>query len=133
MYKVMIVEDEVIVRVGLRNMISWSDLNMTVVGEAQNGKIGLQMYYEKKPDIILTDIKMPVMTGLDMMKQIRRTDTATRIVILTSYEDFELVRQAFQLGISDYILKLEMFPEDLQKVMQRSFMTSTSAVHFFTL
>jgi len=117
MYKVMIVEDEVIVRVGLRNMINWSDINMTVVGEAQNGKVGLQMYHETKPNIILTDIKMPVMNGLEMIESIRKEDTSTRIVVLTSYDEFELVRQAFQLGISDYVLKLEVFPEDLQRVM----------------
>ena len=119
MYTVLIVEDEILVSVGLRNMIDWSDVNMQVIGEAQNGKQGLQMYYEYKPDIILTDLKMPVMDGMEMIEQIRRHDTTTKIIVLSCHEEFELVRQAFKMGISEYILKVEILPEELKKILQR--------------
>lgn len=119
MYTVLIVEDEMLVSVGLQNMIRWADMNMAIVGDARNGKQGLELYYQKKPDIILTDIRMPVMDGLEMIARIRKEDKDTRIVVLSSYEDFELVRQAFVLGISDYILKLKMMPEEMENVMRK--------------
>ena len=85
MYRVLIVEDEMLVAVGLKNLINWSDMNMTVIGDARNGKQGLELYHQKKPDIILTDLKMPVMDGLDMISEIRKNDTKTRIIVLSSY------------------------------------------------
>ncbi len=117
MYTVLIVEDEMLIRVGLKNLINWSGLGMTIVGEAQDGNQGLELYHRKKPDVILTDIKMSGMDGIEMIRQIRQQDTRTRIVVLSSYEDFSLVRDAFVLGISDYILKLKMMPEEMERVM----------------
>jgi len=119
MYTVLIVEDEMLVRVGLRNMINWDNMNMTIIGEAQNGKQGLELYRQKKPDIILTDIKMPVMDGLELIREIREEDADTKIVVLSSYEDYDLVREAFKLGISDYILKLKMMPEEMENLMRK--------------
>lgn len=119
MYTVMIVEDEMFVSAGLKNMIRWSDMDMTVIGEARNGKDGLEMYERMKPDLILTDIKMPVMSGIDMIARIREQDTTTKIVVLSCHEDYELVRQAFKLGISDYILKVKMMPEDIETIIRK--------------
>ena len=117
MYTVLIVEDELLVSIGLRNMISWSDLDMVIIGEARNGSEGLELYRSKHPDVILTDIKMPVMDGLEMIEQIRKEDEVTKIVVLSAYEDYELVRQAFKMGISDYILKLKMMPKDVENII----------------
>jgi len=119
MYTVMIVEDEVFVSLGLKNMIRWSDMGMTVIGEARNGKEGLEMYEQMKPDLILTDIKMPVMNGIDMITQIREKDATTKIVVLSCHEDYELVRQAFKQGISDYILKVKMMPDDIERIIRK--------------
>lgn len=118
-YTVLIVEDEILVSAGLKSMVRWSDMNMVIAGEARNGKQGLEMYREIKPDLILTDIKMPVMDGLSMIAQIRKEDSQTKIIVLTGYEDFELVREAFMLGISDYILKLKMLPEEMESVIRK--------------
>ena len=104
---------------GLRNMVRWEDMNMSVIAEARNGKEGLELYYREKPDIILADIKMPVMSGIDMISEICRQDMETRIVVLSCHEDYEYVRQAFKLGISDYILKVRMMPEDIEAVMKK--------------
>jgi len=119
MHTVLIVEDEMLVSVGLRNLIPWDDMDMVIIGEAQDGAEGLEMYRQKKPDIILTDIKMPVMDGVEMIRRIRENDTSTKIIVLSSYEDFNLVRETFVLGISDYFLKLKMMPEEMKKVMLR--------------
>ncbi len=118
MYSVIIVEDEIIVSAGLQNMIHWSDMNMVVTGTARNGREGLELYHQMQPDIILTDIKMPVMDGLELISQIRQEDTATKIIVMSGYDDFDLVRKAFKMGISDYILKLQMMPEEMETVIR---------------
>lgn len=119
MYSVLLVEDEVLVSAGLKHLVPWKDMDMAIVGEASNGKNGLEMYHEKHPDLILTDIKMPIMSGLEMIEEIRKEDQNTKIVVLTSFDDFDLVRQAFKLGVSDYILKLQMMPEEIEKVIRK--------------
>ncbi len=119
MHTVLIVEDEMLISIGIQNMIAWSELDMVVVGDARNGKEGLELYYQERPDVILTDIKMPIMDGLEMIREIRKQDKETRIIVLSCYEEYGLVRDAFKIGISDYILKLEMFPEDMNNVIQK--------------
>lgn len=119
MYRVLIVEDEILVSIGLKNMLDWQKLNMQVVGEAPNGQAGYTMYQERKPDLILTDIKMPVMDGLELIRRVRQNDQATRFVILTCYQEFDLVQQALRLGVSDYILKLKMSVEEMEAVLSR--------------
>ena len=69
-YKVLIVEDEVLVRGGLKSVISWGKLGMEIIGDAANGRAALEIYEKDRPDIILTDIKMPVMDGLEMLSLI---------------------------------------------------------------
>jgi len=117
MFSVLIVEDEILVSIGLKNMIDWGSMDMRVVGEANNGKDGLDLYYREKPDLILTDIKMPVMDGLEMITKIRQADKKTKIIILTSYQEFELVHQALKLSVTDYIVKLKMSPEEMETVI----------------
>lgn len=119
MLKVLIVEDDEFVSMGLRNMVRWQQLGMEVVGEARDGREGLSLYEQESPDIILADIRMPVMTGIEMIEQIRKQDARTRIVVFSCHEDYEYVRQAFKLGISDYILKVRMMPEDIETIMER--------------
>lgn len=118
-YRVLIVEDEILVSAGLKNMIHWSDMDMEIVGEARNGQQGLELYEQKKPDIILTDIKMPILDGLEMIRRIREKDLDTKIIVLSCYEEFDLVRQAFRLGISDYIAKLQMLPDEMEQVIRK--------------
>ena len=91
-YKVLIVEDEVLVRGGLKSVIGWEKLGMEIIGDAANGKQALEIYEADKPDVILTDIKMPVMDGLELIARIREKDEKTKIVILTCYEEFEYLQ-----------------------------------------
>lgn len=110
MYKVMIVEDEHIVRLALRSLIDWENNGMTISVEAVNGKEGLDCLDDCQIDLIITDINMPVMNGIDMMKELKHRSYEGKIVVLSAYNDYDFVREAFMMGASDYILKSEMDP-----------------------
>ena len=119
MYKLLIVDDEPLVQAGIRSMLDWSKLNITVCDTAANGRIALDIIKEKMPDIVITDIKMPVMNGLDLAKACRDeyADNSPVFIILTSYEDFGLARNALTLQVSDYLVKLELTPETLSQAV----------------
>lgn len=119
MFTVLIVEDEMLVSIGLRNMIDWEKMNMKVIAEAQNGVAAFEIYQKEKPDLILTDIKMPVMDGLQLISKIREKDKKTKIIILTCYQEFDVVHKALKLGVSDYILKLRMSTNDMESVIKK--------------
>lgn len=120
MYSVMIVEDEMLVRLGFKNAVAWDAYGMTVCADAANGREALEHFNGGiRPDVVITDLRMPIMDGLELIKRIRAFDDRTRIVILSCLEDFELMRQAMQLGISGYILKLTMTDEEVHQVLTR--------------
>lgn len=117
MYKVMIVEDEMLVRTGIRASIQWEKFNMYVIGEASNGQTAWELYQKNTPDLVLTDIKMPFMDGIELIRRIRSTGNATQIIILSCLDDFSLAREAIRLGVCGYILKLTMTPEEMEEVL----------------
>ena len=117
MYKVMIVEDEMIVRAGIRMTVDWAALDLELVLEAGNGAAAWESYREQRPDIIITDLKMPVMDGMTLIQKIREFDQDTRIIILSNLEEFNMIRQAITLNVSDYLLKLTMTKEDIHRVL----------------
>lgn len=117
MLKVLIVDDEAIVRIGLKSMIDWEEHGFELIGEANDGRRALELYKEHKPDIVITDLKMPVLDGLGLIQQIKELPFPCRIIVLSSYDDFALVRQAMKLGAADYLLKLEMEPAELLKIL----------------
>ncbi|RCX19364.1 AraC family two component transcriptional regulator [Anaerobacterium chartisolvens] len=118
MYKVMIVDDEILVRIGLKSTIDWESLGFTVVAEASNGEQALEYYRTHKPDVILTDIRMPKKDGLWLTETIKKENPRVKILILTCYDDFSYAREALKLGASDYILKSEVEDEELIKIME---------------
>lgn len=108
MYKVVIVDDEPLFRKNLIAKINWEDFRLQVAGEAENGAEALQVIREVAPDIVFTDIKMPVLDGLAMLRQANETEARTReikFILLSSYSDFEFSRRAIQCGAFDYLLK----------------------------
>lgn len=117
MYKVLIVEDEMLVRTGIRVSIDWEKFNMCVVNEASNGQAAWEIYQQTLPDLILTDIKMPYMDGIELIRNIRSTGNPAQIIILSCMEDFTLAREAIQLGVCGYILKLTMTSEEMENVL----------------
>ncbi|MEA4890137.1 MAG: response regulator [Clostridiaceae bacterium] len=117
MYEVLIAEDEMLVRLGLKNSINWEKFGMHVLADAQDGQSAWEIYEKNRPDILITDIRMPIMDGMELIRKIRENDKATKILILTCVEQFDLVRQAMSLGVSDYILKLTMTTADIESVL----------------
>ena len=104
MYKLLIVEDEDIIRRGLVHTINWLDLGFTVIGEAENGKRGLEIIKSCKPDLVITDIKMPEMDGLEMILKAKE-EFKFESIILTSYSEFNYAKKAIEIGVSNYLLK----------------------------
>ncbi len=105
MYSVFIVDDEGIVREGIRNKIDWENTDFSVAGEAADGEIALSMIQDIKPVILITDIKMPFMDGLELAKMVKKSQPWVRIIILSGHDEFEYAKKAISLGIDDYLLK----------------------------
>ena len=118
MLKIAIVEDEEIIRMGLAYTVDWQSMGAQVVGEAADGLEGLEIVAAARPDVVLTDIRMPRMNGLDMAKVLREQYPEIKVVFLTSYADFEYARQAVRLNACDYLLK-PVDEGELAKLMGR--------------
>ncbi len=117
MYKVMIVDDEMLVRIGVKALINWEDLGFEIVAEASNGQTAFEKYVALKPDLVITDIKMPKQDGLWLANKIKEYDSNTEIIFLTCYDDFSYAKEAIKLKVSGYILKAEMEEEELKKIL----------------
>lgn len=105
MLKVFLVEDEVIVREGIRNSIDWEANGLFFCGEASDGELALPMILNEKPDIVITDIRMPFMDGLELARLVKKEMPWVRIVILSGYGEFEYAKEAINIGIAQYLLK----------------------------
>lgn len=105
MLKVFLVEDESVVREGLRDSIPWEQCGFQFAGEASDGEMALPLVRRIKPDVLITDIKMPFMDGLDFSRLVSRELPNTRIIILSGYDDFNYARQAIELHVDQYLLK----------------------------
>lgn len=101
----MIVDDEYYFREALKISLPWEELGFSICGEAKNGKDALEKVYELNPDIILVDINMPIMDGLEFVQEIRNRGSDSKIIILTGHSEFKYAKQALQLGVHNYILK----------------------------
>ena len=116
--KVFIVDDEVVIREGIRESFPWDDTPYTLVGEAPDGEMALPMIRDTNPDIVITDIKMPFMDGIDLCKVLRTQMPWIGIIILSGYDEFEYARQCLQLGVREYLLK-PIDVGDLRKALDK--------------
>jgi two-component system response regulator YesN len=105
MYKVLLVDDEPTIREGLRTLIDWDELGFEVIDTAANGQEALQKCEQLKPDLLIADIRMPGMTGLELIKTLRIMDNSMHVLILSGYADFEYAKQAIIHRIDGYLLK----------------------------
>ncbi len=104
MIGIIIIDDEEMIRKGLVHTINWLSMGITVLGSTDNGQDGMEMIRRLRPDIVLTDIKMPLMDGLEMVKKLKG-QVEFKVVFLTSYQEFEFAQQAIKLNAVDYLLK----------------------------
>ncbi|HAA25535.1 MAG TPA: DNA-binding response regulator [Ruminiclostridium sp.] len=118
MYKLLIVEDEAEVRYGIRNNIDWTSIGFEVMAEAGNGREALDLIENSKPDVVITDITMPIMDGLELSCILKKEYPTIRTIILTGYDDFKFAQRAIKYGVSDYLLK-PVLPDDLSKLMRK--------------
>lgn len=105
MLRIFLVEDEVVVRETIKKMIPWEQYGYELVGEAPDGEVALPMIRKLKPDLLVTDIKMPFMDGLTLSKIVKKDFPHMKIVILSGYDDFNYAKQAISIGVEDYLLK----------------------------
>lgn len=105
MMKVVVVEDEALVRRGIVLTVDWAGVDCAVVGEAADGMEGLEVIRESQPDLVVTDIKMPRLDGLEMVRQLREEGNRAHVIILTAYSDFSYAQAALKLGAVDFLLK----------------------------
>ena len=119
MKRVLIVDDETIVRITLRSLIDWEEMGYQVAGDAVHGKQAL-LYLESGPvDLVITDMKMPVMDGLGLIEEIHKRGMSPQILVLSGYDDFKLVREAFRMGAADYLLKADLDEQMLKGALRR--------------
>lgn len=114
MIDVIIVDDEPLIRDGLVKLFSWKDYQMQVSAVFPNGALALEYLEKHAADIIITDIKMPVMNGIELMQECQRRNLPAKFIVLSGYSDFEYVKTAARLGIENYLLK----PVDTQEMSQ---------------
>ncbi|SFB75828.1 response regulator transcription factor [Butyrivibrio sp. YAB3001] len=120
MYRVLIVEDEDIIRKGIAYTMDWPGMGCSIVGEAANGQEGIDKIAELSPDIVMADIMMPVMDGIEMIRTAKSSEDmpAFKSIILTSYADFEYAKKAIDLDVSAYLMK-PVDEEELKKAVAK--------------
>lgn len=117
--KILIVDDEFIMRQGIAHMIDWEQEGFQIIGQASNGQEALEMIKENVPDIIISDVVMPQLNGIELAKVIQNNYPQIKIIILSSYSDFEYVKSSFQSGAVDYILKPSLNPIEMLKTLKK--------------
>ena len=125
MVKVFLAEDEFLIRNGIKNSIEWEKEGYRFVGEASDGELALPMVLKEKPDILITDIRMPFMSGLELSSLVKKELPDIKIVILSGYDEFEYAKDAIHIGVARYLLKpvssaklLETLGEIARQILQ---------------
>lgn len=120
MYRIVLVDDEPLILAGIASLVNWEDYDCTIVGKATNGPSAYDMILELQPDILITDIRMPVLNGLELVEKCQQAGCAFAFIVLTNLEEFQLVRKALSLGASDYLVKLDLDPQSLTASLARA-------------
>ena len=130
MIKVFLVEDEYAIREGIKKSVDWERDGFELVGEAGDGEVAFPKILSTKPDILITDIRMPFMDGLELSRLVRKELPHIKIVVLSGYDDFNYAKEAISIGVEEYILKpvsgenlmneLKRIAEDIKAQQQES-------------
>ncbi|MCJ7843244.1 response regulator [Lederbergia sp. NSJ-179] len=111
MYKILLVDDEQEIRFGLKNYFPWNNLGFDVIHDCENGKKALEFMKENLVDVVLTDIRMPVMDGIDLARELKEKEIPIQIIFLSGYKDFHYAQNAIKYGVRDYIVKPGKYEE----------------------
>ncbi len=117
-YKVFLVEDEIVTRDGIRENVDWESVGFKICGEASDGEIALPLIEDAKPDVLITDIKMPFMDGLQLSKILREHMPWVKIIILSGHNEFEYAQSALKMGVTEYLLK-PVSAADIEEALER--------------
>ncbi len=120
MYKVLIVDDEVLILSGIKYLLDWESIDCRLVGTANNGEQALALMDELQPDIVISDINMPLMNGIDLLKKSSELHPFSTFIMLTCLEEFSLVKEALQYQAVDYLLKSELHAKSLQASVEKA-------------
>ena len=120
MYKVILVDDEKIVRLALKTIIDWESMGFTVTGSYGSAGTALQEISDDPPDLIITDIRMPDMDGLQFIQRVRERKLDCPIIVLTNHENFSYAVEAIRQGVMDYVVKTDISPERLTELIQKA-------------
>ncbi|GAB6108653.1 response regulator [Fusibacter bizertensis] len=113
-YRVIIIDDEAWTREVIRSLGNWDQLNLEIVGEASDGDFGIELVRQLKPDIVITDVNMPKMNGLELISLMRNAGSKAQVIIISGHDDFDYIHGALKLGVLDYLLK-PIKPDELNK------------------
>ncbi|MCF0130728.1 MAG: response regulator [Pseudobutyrivibrio sp.] len=133
MYSVFLIEDEIVIRDGLKNSFPWEQYGFAYAGDAADGEMALPSIRQLKPDLIITDIKMPFMDGISLSKIVKKEFPSTRIVIISGFDDFSYAQDAISIGVDKYLLKpitKDKLAEVLNEERQRLDKESEKGVYF---
>ena len=118
-FKVVLVDDDLLVLQDLETLADWGKYGFTIAQTFTNGVAALRGIREIRPDFIVTDIRMPIMDGLQFVEKVRTLLPETRILLLTAYSDFDYAKKAIDLGVFNYLLKNELNKETLEEQLER--------------
>ena len=120
MYRIVLVDDEPLILAGIASLITWEDHDCTIVGKATNGPSACDIIAEQKPDIVITDIRMPIMNGLELVEKCKADGHTFAFIVLTNLEEFTLARKALTLGATDYLVKIDLNADALIEALYKA-------------
>ena len=136
MYRVLIADDESIIREGIKCLFDWESLGYTIAGEAANGETAYQQILALQPDIVLLDIRMPGMSGLDVIREARAQGFTGKVIILSGYSDFKYAQEAIRYGVQYYLTKpidedeLEEILRSIKENLDKAAATANTREHY---
>jgi len=120
MYRIILIDDEPLILAGIASLICWEEHDCCIVGKATNGHTAIDLILDTRPDIVITDIRMPVMNGLELIQACKEKNCEFAFIFLTNLEDFQLAKEAVHLGATDYLVKLDLKPQTLIQALERA-------------
>lgn len=134
MYKLLIIDDEKLMRQGLVDYIDWAELSIEIIGTAKNGEEALILIEDKSPDIILSDIRMPRLNGIELIKKLRLLNLNTQVIFISAYSEFSYAQSALKWGAFDYLLKPieeDVLYQCIQNCIEKKLQTSSTPTEDF--